>query len=138
MNRKKPMNWPTLAAGFPGRAMVQVGSANLLTTMPIKAATAAPPTQLCTAHHPQATIVLEIAGTCAPTDPKVNLAKPGKGIPYLVPMCEFNCIGIRTMKFPKATFRTDSQGLIPKPIRADVRVNDGRQIAIPTHNIVML
>ena len=42
------------------------------------------------------------------------------------------------IRLPRATFRTDNQGDTPIPISPDANDNDGIQIAIPTHNIVML
>ncbi|MPN43987.1 hypothetical protein SDC9_191548 [bioreactor metagenome] len=65
-------------------------SENMGIATPINAAMAPPPTQLCTAVHPQAIIDLEKVGNWVPLFPKVILEKMGNGIPYFVPILEFS------------------------------------------------
>ena len=42
------------------------------------------------------------------------------------------------MMLPRATFKIESHGDTPIPIRPDASDNDGIQIDIPTHSIVIL
>ena len=59
-------------------------------------------------------------------------------MPYFVPIWEFNWIGIRMMTFPRATFKTESQGDTPIAISPDASDKDGIQIDMPTQSIVIL
>ena len=83
-------------------------------------------------------IALSRAGICAPSVPNVSLANRGNGIPYFVPIWEFNWIGTRMITLPNATFKTESHGDTPIAISPDARDKDGIQIDIPTQSIVML
>ncbi len=78
---------------------------------------ASPPIHAWMPNHPQATSARINAGTLEPSVPYAARAKTGKGMPYLVPGCEFNRIGTRTMVLPSATVNSAWAQLMPAAMR---------------------
>src|SRR5436190_3491479 len=88
-------------------------------------------------NQPHATTARSTAGTFAPRTPNADRAITGKGIPYFVPACEFNSIGISTTKLPRITEPTAACQLQPRSTSDDASVYVGMQIAIPIQSDAM-
>ena len=121
-----------------GRVTVQSGSANFGMKQPSAAAIAPPPTHASTETQPHAVNALVSIGSWAPLLPNVILAKPGNEMPYRHPILALSCIGIRIMKFPRATLSMASQGEIPAVTSPVASVREGTHIAMPTHSMEIL
>src|SRR3954462_1012169 len=89
-------------------------------------------------NQPHATSARAIAATFAPRIPKLERTSTGNGIPYLVPGCEFNRIGISTMKLPSDTVSRPCHHVIPAAIRPDANVYVVMTIDSPTHSAARL
>src|SRR6476659_4788324 len=62
---------------------------------------ASPPIHAWMPNQPHATSARISAGTLEPSVPYAARANTGNGMPYFVPGCEFNRIGIRTIVLPR-------------------------------------
>src|SRR5438477_12849564 len=89
-------------------------------------------------NHPQATRARIKAGTFDPNVPYAARAKTGKGIPCLVPACEFKRIGTRTIELPSRIVASAWLQLIPAPMSPDASMYVGMQCAIETHSAAKL
>jgi hypothetical protein len=88
---------------------------------------ASPPIKVWIPNHPQATIALRMAGMFAPYIPNDDLAKTGKGIPYLVPGCALNSIGTSTIRLPTKIVIIDYHQFIPTAISPPAIIYVGMQ-----------
>src|SRR3954470_23193823 len=119
-------------------ALWPLTSAQLEVSVVISVSSASAPIQVWMPNQPQATSARAIAATLAPRIPKLERTSTGKGIPYLVPGCEFNRIGISTMKFPSDTVSRPCHHVIPAAIRPDASVYVVMTIDSPTHSAARL
>src|SRR5215471_14929946 len=89
-------------------------------------------------NHPQATSARISAGTFDPNVPYDARANTGKGIPCLVPACEFSRIGTRTIVLPRRMVMSAWLQFIPAPINPDASMYVGMQCAIEIHSAAKL
>src|SRR6476659_3640544 len=80
---------------------------------------ASPPIQAWMPNQPHATKARIRAGTFDPSVPYAARAKTGKGMPYLVPGCEFSRIGTRTIVLPSRIVARACDQLMPAVISPD-------------------
>src|SRR3954467_12856571 len=78
-----------------------------------------PPIHAWMPNQPQATSARISAGTFDPKVPYAARANTGNGIPYLVPGCEFNRIGARTMVLPSRIVISACDQFIPDAINPE-------------------
>ena len=78
---------------------------------------ASPPMKVWMPNQPQATIARRMAGTFAPTVPKLLRASTGKGMPYLVPGWALSRIGTNTIRLPSAMVSNACHQFMPNAIR---------------------
>src|SRR3954470_22534315 len=84
-----------------------------------KTLTASPPIHAWMPNQPQATSARISAGTFDPKVPYAARANTGNGMPYLVPGCEFNRIGARTMVLPSRIVISACDQFMPDAINPD-------------------
>src|SRR3954451_6240614 len=117
--------WPVTSAQPDVRVVISVSSASA-------------PIHVWMPNQPHATSARAIAATFAPRIPKLERTSTGNGIPYLVPGCEFNRIGISTMKLPSDTVSSPCHHVIPAAIRPEASVYVVMTIDSPTHSAARL
>src|SRR4029079_14936586 len=92
------------SVGQPGRTAVE----NVLRD--------SPPIHAWMPNQPHATSARISAGTFDPSVPYAARAKTGKGMPYLVPGCEFSRIGTSTIVLPRRIVNRACDQFIPDAI----------------------
>ena len=80
---------------------------------------ASPPIHAWMPNQPHATSARISAGTFDPSVPYAARANTGNGMPYFVPGCEFNRIGIRTMVFPRRIVMSACDQFMPDAMSPD-------------------
>src|SRR5713101_1100627 len=95
---------------------------------------ASPPIHAWMPNQPHATSARISAGTFDPNVPYAARANTGNGMPYFVPGCEFNRIGIRTMVLPSRIVTSACDQFMPDAMSPDASMYVGMQCAMLTHN----
>ena len=89
-------------------------------------------------NHPHATMARRMAGTFAPTVPKLLRASTGNGMPYLVPGCEFSRMGASTIVLPRKIVKRACAHDMPAPMSPEASVYVGMQCAIEIQSAAKL